>query len=159
MGQQSSPEAHRIARLFEQAFEGQPYYGPAIFAVLDRVTAPTGSLRTRGSHSIWELVAHITAEINYASAVLDGHVAPWVEGVTTWPRITDVTDAAWHHATDDLRAAYRKLVDRVGALDDATLSQRELMPVERSIYEMLHGTLQHTIYHAGQIVLLVKSAQ
>jgi uncharacterized damage-inducible protein DinB len=150
-------EASRIAGLFRAALNGDPYYGPSLLTVLARVTSDVAAQRQSRAHSIWELVMHMTAEMNYTRDVLDGHVRPWVEGETTWPRITDTSETAWQRSINDLQIAYRELVSRIERLDDGTLQQRRAMPAERSIYEILHGTLQHNIYHTGQISLLLKA--
>jgi hypothetical protein len=83
-------ETTRIAGLFEAAFAGQPYYGPSPLSVLEHVTVHLAAKPQTPAHSIWELVAHITAEMDYASAAMEGTAGAWVEGQTTWPKITHV---------------------------------------------------------------------
>jgi hypothetical protein len=68
-------EATRIAGLFRAAFNGDDY-GRSLLTVLERVTSDVAADRPSFAHSIWELVVHITAEMNYARDVLDGHVRP-----------------------------------------------------------------------------------
>jgi hypothetical protein len=58
-------EIARIAGLLEQTFEGQPYYGPSVLGALENVTAEVAARKPRWSaHSIWELVLHLTAELD-----------------------------------------------------------------------------------------------
>jgi hypothetical protein len=125
--------------------------------VLERVTSEVAAQRQSSAHSIWELVTHMTAEMNYARDVLDGHIGEWVEGETTWPLITDTSEVTWQRSIHDIQLGYRELVSRIERLDDGVLEQRKRMPVERSIYEVLHGTLQQNVYHTGQIALLLKT--
>jgi hypothetical protein len=147
-------EVPRIARLLEQTFEGKPYYGPSVLGALENVTADVAARRPRWSaHSIWDLVAHLTAELDYARAIVEGTAGPWVEGETTWPDITDTSEAAWKEAIKDLVNANRELVCAVKQLDDNILDKKPIH-VRGPFYLMLHGTLQHNIYHAGQISLL-----
>lgn len=147
-------EITRIARLLKQTFEGHPYYGPSVLGTLKGVTAEVAIQRPRWSaHSIWDLVAHLTGELRHARAVIDGTAGPWVEGQTTWTTITDTSDAAWQQAIADLKQANRALVRAVQRLDDAILDQKPIR-VRGPYYVMLHGTLQHSIFHAGQISLL-----
>ena len=147
-------EIARIERLLEQTFEGKPYYGPSVLGTLENVTAHMAVQKPRRStHSIWELVTHLTAELDYARAVLEGTAGPWVEGETTWPTITETSDAAWQKAIQDLKKANRALVRAVKQLDDAVLDKNPIR-VRGPFYLMLHGTMQHNIYHAGQISLL-----
>ena len=147
-------EIARIARLLEQTFEGKPYYGPSVLGALENVTADVAAQRPRWSaHSIWDLVVHLTAELDYARAVIEGTAGPWVEGETTWPTITDTSEAAWTEAIKDLVRANRGLVCAVKQLDDNILEKKPIR-VRGPFYLMLHGTMQHNIYHAGQISLL-----
>ena len=147
-------EIARIARMLEQTFEGHPYYGPSVFGALAGVTAEVAARKPPWSaHRIWDIVVHLTAELVYARAVIDGTAGPWIEGETTWATITYTSDAAWQHAIKDLKKANRALVRAVKQLDDAVLDQKPVR-VRGPFYLMLHGTMQHNIYHAGQISLL-----
>lgn len=98
-------------------------------------------------------MAHLTAELHYAHALLDGTAGPWVEGQTTWPAITNTSEAAWQQAVKELKKANRALARAVKRLDDALLDQNPIR-VRGPYYVMLHGTIQHNVYHAGQISLL-----
>ncbi len=147
-------EIERIAGLMTETIEGGPYYGPSILSMLENVTANVAARKPRWSaHTIWDLVAHLTAELDYAREVLDGTAGPWVEGVTTWPAVTDLSENAWEEAVRDLGRANRALVRAVKQLDDAVLDRKPIR-VRGPFYVMLHGTLQHNVFHAGQISLL-----
>ena len=148
-------EIARIAQLLEETFEGTPYYGRSVLGTLEPVTADIAIRKpTWSAHSIWELVTHLTAELNYARTVIEGKdPGPWIEGQTTWPPITDTAEGAWRQAIQDLTHANRELVRIVRQLDDAILDKNAIR-VQSSFYVMLHGTLQHNVYHAGQISLL-----
>ena len=147
-------EIERIAGLLTEAFEGQPYYGPSILSILESVTAGIAGQRPAWSaHSIWDLVTHLTAELEYAREVLEGHAGPWIEGVTTWPAVTDLSETAWHRTVRDLGEANRAFVQAVQQLDDTVLDGKPIR-VRGPFYVMLHGTLLHNVFHAGQISLL-----
>ena len=147
-------EIGRIADLLEETFEGTPYYGPSVLGTLEKVNAEVAARRPRWSaHSIWDLVAHLTAELDYARAVVQGTAGPWVEGETTWPPISDTSEAAWQGAMEGLKRANRALVRAVRQLDESVLDQQPTR-VRGPYYLMLHGTMQHSIFHSGQISLL-----
>ena len=147
-------EPERIARLLEQTFEGRPYYGPSVIDSLKEVTAKIAVRKPRKStHSIWNLVAHLTAELHYARALLEDTAGLWIEGETTWPAIPNKSEVAWQQAVEELKKANRALVRVVKQLDEAVLDQN-LTGVQRPYYIVLHGTIQHNVYHAGQISLL-----
>lgn len=147
-------EIERIVLLLEQSFEGTAYYGPSLLEALEGVTEGIALLKPPWSaHSIWELVRHVTAELNYAGDVIAGTAGPWVEGKTTWPAVTLTTDAAWQETIRDLKQANRALIRTVRELDDDILEENPIR-VKGPFYLMLHGTIQHNVFHAGQISLL-----
>jgi uncharacterized damage-inducible protein DinB len=148
-------EIARIADLLEQTFEGTPYYGPSVLGAFENVTGEVAAQRPCWSaHSIWDLVAHLTGELDYAHAVIQGTAGPWVEGETTWPRIGDTSEAAWQEAIERLKKANRALVRAVRQLEESILD-KEPIRVRGPYYLMLHGTMQHSIFHSGQISLLI----
>jgi uncharacterized damage-inducible protein DinB len=149
-------EAERIASLLELNFDGEPYYGPSVRGVLKDVDAVTAARRPEGGvHSIWELVGHLTAELRYARALLQGKAESWVAGRTTWPAPPAPSPIAWAEALRELEDANRAFVDAVNRLDDAVLDQ-DLGQLPRTHYVMLHGMVQHSAYHAGQIVVIAR---
>lgn len=96
-----------------------------VLGALKPVTADLAILKPhRNEHSIWEIVAHLTAELNYARAVVEGTAGPWIEGQMTWPTITDTSEVAWREALVDLRQANRGLVSVVKQLQEV---QREVL--------------------------------
>lgn len=144
---------------WKKTFEGQPYYGPSVLRALKGVTANVAARKPRWSaHSIWSLVAHLTAELHYARALIDGTAGLWIEGQTTWPAIPNTSEAAWQQAIKELKKANRALVRAVKPLDEALLEQSPIR-VRGPYYVMLHGSIQHNVYHAGQISLLAGRAR
>ena len=147
-------ETGRIARLLEQTFEGPAYYGPSVLGALAGVDAATAARKpASGGHSIWEIVVHLTAELDYARTVIEGSPSTWTEGETTWPAVADTSPSAWRAALDELKRANRALARRIEQLDDDVLA-RQPPVVSGPFYVTLHGHIQHGIYHAGQISLL-----
>ena len=72
-----------------------------------------------------------------------------------WPRIKDKSPAAWKRAQAGLREAHDALNRDVAVLPDERLEER-IPGSETTLYGLLHGVVQHGLYHAGQIVILKK---
>jgi len=74
-----------------------------------------------------------------------------------WPGVPpDPGEAAWQFALGNLEGAYEQLRGMILALDPERLEDR--VPGKHyTVYFMLHGVIQHNLYHAGQIALLKKS--
>jgi uncharacterized damage-inducible protein DinB len=114
------------------------------------------------AHSIWELVLHMTGWKNETARRLAGAVACMpVEG--DWPDIGEPTEARWKEALARLEAAHQALIAAVKALPEAKLyeptNDTRSGPLGTGVpyYVLLHGIVQHDVYHAGQISLLKKA--
>jgi hypothetical protein len=85
--------------------------------MLEGVTAEIALTKPWWSaHTIWQLVAHLAAELKYAADLIAGTAGPWVEGLATWPAIAETTGLAWQEAVQDLRETNRELSVRCGGL-------------------------------------------
>ena len=73
-----------------------------------------------------------------------------------WRLPEDETEEAWGEAREGLRRSQDELLAALDGLDDGRLE--EIVPGrDYSVYVLLHGVVQHDVYHAGQIALLRKS--
>jgi uncharacterized damage-inducible protein DinB len=148
-------EIHRIVRLWEETLEGAPYHGPSVLEILENVDAEMASQKASSHHSIWELVLHMAAELEYARTLIDGTAVPWVEDETTWEFPSSVSEAEWIESVERLKTAHRALILAVQKLDEKVLEANPA-PVSGTFYRMLHGVMHHNIYHSGQIALMVR---
>ena len=150
-------ELHRIADLLDRAGGGDAWHGPSVAAVFSTLTAAQASARpVSGAHTIWELALHI--------AVWDRVVARRLAGETVeptpaedWPRAGEATDDdGWERTLRDLREARETLRAAILAFDVRRLE--DIVPGrDHSFYVMIHGVIQHDLYHAGQVALLRKA--
>jgi uncharacterized damage-inducible protein DinB len=82
-----------------------------------------------------------------------------------WPDVPAPTAEAWQAARERLNDAHRALVEAVEQLPEAKLFAATNDPRDRetgsgvSHYVLLHGIVQHDVYHAGQIALVRKGAE
>jgi uncharacterized damage-inducible protein DinB len=151
-------EAARIADQLRRAFDGEAWHGDSLFEILERVTAERAAARpVANAHSIWELVLHIAAWDDVALRRMGG-AAVELSDAENFPPVTNASDAAWRAALAAVRQGHERLVAAVAALPDSRLL--EMVPGKEgahyTFYYMLHGVVQHELYHAGQIALLKK---
>ena len=151
-------EAARIADQLRLAFDGHAWHGDSLFQILKGVTAAQAAARPiKSGHTIWELVLHIAA---WDGAVMRrlGGVAVRLSAAQNFPPVKDTSEAAWRKALAEVRSVHEELVAAVAAFPDSRLD--EAVPGKRAahhtFYYMLHGVVQHELYHAGQIALLKK---
>jgi uncharacterized damage-inducible protein DinB len=150
-----TPEIDRIRDQFRRSLEGNAWHGPALNDLLSGVTAAMASAKpVADAHSIREIVLHIAAWQRAAVRMLRGESVDLNEQ-EDWPAPFGSDNESWRHAVDQLRATHSELDSAIAALDDARLSD-PIAARDYNVYFLLHGIIQHGLYHGGQIALLKK---
>jgi uncharacterized damage-inducible protein DinB len=151
-------EIERIADQLRRAHEGEAWHGPALNEILKGVTAEAAARRPIASaHSIWEIVLHVAVWESIVRRRLSGEVIGDLPPEQDWPAVGEESEAAWKQALADLTRAHAELQKALTRLTDRQLAQAVPGP-GYSVYYMIHGAVQHALYHAGQIALLKKAA-
>jgi len=151
-------ESARIADQLRRAFDGEAWHGDSVLEILKNVTPEQAARHSlKGAHSIWELLLHIAAWDGAAMRRMSG-VAVALSDAENFPPVSDRNQAAWDTAVAELRRVHEELVAAVAAFPDSQLYA--LVPGKEgahyTFYYMLHGVVQHELYHAGQIAILKK---
>lgn len=154
-------ESTRIADQLRRAFDGAAWHGDSLFEILKDVTAAQAAAHpAANAHSIWELLLHIAAWDGAVRRRMTG-VAVKVSAAKNFPPVTDTSEAAWAKTLEHVRQVHRELVDAVEKFPEKSLSKQ--VPGKKgahhNFYYMLHGVVQHELYHAGQIALLKKMVE
>ena len=157
-------EVARIVDQLEREHAGDPWHGSPLRQILDGIDHQRASRRPLAAgHTIWELVLHMTAWKNEVRRRIGGAPAAVpLEG--DWPAPGPATAAAWREAVGALETAHRELVEAVSGMAEGTLFTPTNDPRDPESgagvdhYVLLHGIVQHDVYHAGQIALLKKDA-
>jgi len=148
-------EAERIADQLHRAFQGPAWHGDSIFKILQGVTArQAGARPIPGAHTIWEIVLHMMAWGRVVADRIEGKPEELPEE-GDWPPITDFSDEAWQKTQEKLHSMCRAMRHFILDLDDMRLLDFAA-GCDYDIYVMLHGLIQHCIYHGGQMALLKK---
>jgi uncharacterized damage-inducible protein DinB len=131
------------------------WHGPSMQEALAGITpADAAAHPIAGAHSIWTLVLHIGAWATISEARLGG--TPWTdpsdtENFPSLPSRRGVRE--WYAAQQRTVAAYESLAAAVKGLAPETLRET-VVAQEYTKATMLHGVVEHGVYHVGQIVLL-----
>jgi uncharacterized damage-inducible protein DinB len=156
-------EIDRIVDELQREFSGDPWHGSPLLQILDGISAAQAAAHpVAGGHSIWELVLHITAWKGEVRRRLSGAPASEPEE-GDWPAVGDSQAERWWRALEGLRAAHDRLIAAIQELPDEKLFDATNDPRNRplgtgvSYYVLLHGIVQHDVYHSGQIALLKKT--
>jgi len=150
-------EIARIVDQMDRAFSGDAWHGPNVMSLLEGVSAADAQKHAvRGAHSIWELVNHIAAWNGIMRRELEGESFE-VTAEMDWPPVRETSEAAWKQSLDNLRESRAKIRMAVERLSDDRLDGIPVPRTQNTRYVMLHGLVQHDLYHAGQIAILKKA--
>lgn len=150
-------EIERISDQLRRAFEGEAWHGPSVRQLL--ATTTCGQVAKRpitGAHTIWEIVVHMSVWEAVVRRRLLGEIIIDLAPEEDWPAVTNVTEPAWRKTLEQLEKSHMQTKQAIAQLTDERLA--ETVPGKGyTVYVMLHGVIQHDLYHAGQIALLRKA--
>jgi hypothetical protein len=114
---------------------------------------------TPGVHSIWKLLFSVESRLKMTLSAVDGvPIPPWpgMPIEMDWPAVTDTSAAAWKLSVVSFFFYHLRLVEKIDGFTDERL--RVAVPGRTyDFYRLFEGTIQHTVYHAGQISVLKKA--
>lgn len=158
-------EIDRIVDQLQREHDGDPWHGSPLRQLLRSMTAEVAAARPiRHVHSVWEIVLHMTAWKHEVRRRLSGAPAREPEE-GDWPGVPSPTAEAWQAAVDRLQQAHDSLVAAVRQIPESKLFEPTNDPRNPetgagvSYYVLLHGIVQHDVYHSGQIALVRKGAE
>jgi uncharacterized damage-inducible protein DinB len=138
-------ENYRIADQLRRAVYGEAWHGDAVFELLAGISPEQAAARPpHAAHSIAELTLHIAIWLEAATRRLQSDPALLLNDAD-WPE-----PGSWEETRQRLGDATETLLT---AIERADL--HAAVPGQAyDVYFLLHGVIQHTLYHAGQIALL-----
>lgn len=144
-------EAKRIADQLRRAVRGPAWHGDSLAEILEGVTAEQASkVAIEGANTIHAIVLHQAAWAEIALERVNAGQTRAISPDENFPAPGDwAADLARLFASSDRLAAH------IDGMSDTEL-EFILEPNTQSVYHLLHGIVQHHLYHAGQIVLLKK---
>ena len=143
-------EIQRITNTLKHTFEKNAWHGPAVLEVLEGVDEPTAHKKIGSSHSILQLVAHMTGWRNYVTEKLRGNAAFELSDEQNFPEVK-----SWSTALVRLKESQASLLEALANTPEEKLNEK-VPGREFKFYVMLHGIIHHDIYHIGQIQLIKK---
>ena len=108
-----------------------------------------------GAHTIWELVLHIGAWEGVALRRLRGDFEPLPDD-QNFPPVPQANATTWKNLLTQFEDRHGLLCRAISEFDDGRLDEA-VNDTPTSYYMLLHGVIQHDLYHGGQIALLRKA--
>ena len=155
-------EGRRMAALYRDVYEGdakgEAWHGPALKPLLKDVTVEMASRAPSvGTHSILQLVLHIAYWEDVVLRRFNGEIvdAP-LNSPDDWPSNRKLTDSEWKAVLARLEKSHHAMGKALETCSDQKLSEK-VPKRDHDFYILLHGIIDHCVYHAGQIALVKKA--
>lgn len=139
------------------AFNGDPWYGKSLTALIAEVDEAFAFQKPAGQHSILELLWHIITWKEFTVSRLqngnsgDAHKFEELD----WRPLDHADPGLWPLGLQRLTEVHNTLADVLEQQTDDLLARQ----VKDRAYDfrcLLSGIIQHDIYHAGQIAYILK---
>lgn len=150
-------EVKYISKQLEIIYSGQPWFGRPVKEVLSEIDSTMASKKPNGQHSILELLYHM---INWREFAIS-RLQPGNDKTSTyfeehdWIQLDHSDKTLFEKGLQLLENSQQLLVRLLGTIDDEVLGT-QVSDTEYNYRFMLHGILQHDIYHLGQIAYIKK---
>ena len=155
-------EARRMAAIYRDVYEGdangEAWHGPALKPLLKDVTAEMASRAPNvGTHSILQLALHIAYWEEVVLRRFSGEIvdAP-LNSPNDWPSNRKLTDSDWKAVLGRLDKSHHAMRKAIETCPDEKLSQK-VPKRDHDFHTLLHGIIDHCVYHSGQIALVKKA--
>ena len=150
-------EIQSIIRRIENVNSGEPWFGRAVYAILDEVDPTKVNIKPNNSeHSLTELLYHM---ITWADFTLKRIEKDKINDLAAaeeldWRKINSKLHS-WEKGMAEFKAIHKKIIAQLKKKDDAFLN--EVVDYRKYNFRFLiNGIIEHNIYHLGQIAYLKK---
>lgn len=152
-------EIKRIAKILKHVYAAEAWHGPSVKEVLADVTPELAVKRLSPRlHNIAELVIHLTNWRTFTLEKLTGSLTYDIilNSEADWSVVNELTNEHWQEMLDNLEDTQTELLEIVEKFSPQKIN--DIVPGRRySFYILLHGIIQHDIYHSGQMAQIKKA--
>jgi uncharacterized damage-inducible protein DinB len=144
-------ETQRIADSYRAATVKGAWYGPSLAELLAQISPELATMRpVAGSHSISELLQHLFLWNERIRNTSDSNLLPRWQPEKEWAE----PPIAWNELVSRWSQSRELLEEKIRNFPIEDLAKQ--VPGRTYPYEiMFHGIVEHTIYHSGQIAMVL----
>jgi len=150
-------EIQYIISTLQNTLEGDPWYGRSLYAILEEVEPACVFINPdEKGHALIELLYHTIDWAQFVQNRLEENPdkkAAYFDEMD-WREI-DPTVHTWKNGLKEFKSAHQRIIELLQTKEDSFLAS----PVKERTYNMrfmLHGLIQHNIYHLGQMAYVKK---
>jgi uncharacterized damage-inducible protein DinB len=155
--------SEELQQNLETVLSGDAWYGSPIYTIIEQVSFEAAYEKPPGSiHSIAEIILHM---ISWTEEVIDrmNGLYSKVPSSGDWPDPGKPDEQKWQNYVNDLKLVNVNLLGIIQNFpeenwNDKINDTRGGEPVT-TYKELIIGFIQHQVYHAGQISLLIRIIQ
>ncbi len=150
-------EIQSIIRNIQNTLSGEPWFGRAIYPIMEEVDNSKAQIRPNGTgHSLIELLYHMITWAKFCLEQLNNASPEEIKMIENldWREI-DPSVHTWPAGMAELKSIHDRIIAILETKDDNFLSG--IVAGRKFNYRfMLNGLIQHNIYHLGQIAYIKK---
>ena len=150
-------EVQYIIKQLKIAYDGQPWFGRSIKQQLSEVDAAKSLQKPEGQHSMLELLYHMITWREFTISRLqpgnDKSISYFEQH--DWRQLDHSDASLWEKGLQLLENSQQLLTTLLTNVNDDVLG-KQVADREYNYRFLLHGVLQHDIYHLGQIAYVKK---
>ena len=152
-------EIQTIIRNLREVLQGEPWHGKSVMELLSEVDPAMAYIRPEETqHSLIDLLYHMITWSEFTANRMEKDPPPAEETEALDWREIDPVQHTWQGGVEQLKAANEKIIAMLQQKDDSLLSQK-VADRNYNFGQLLHGQVQHLIYHSGQIAYVRKLLQ
>ena len=137
-----------MAKQLDRVFNGPAWHGPSIVETLEKITQENAQNHFKNSHTIIQLIGHMTTWRKFVTEKLKGN-----DSYDVIDEMNFHVPGSLEETIQQLLSSHQELMAAIKEFPEEKLKDK--VPTrEYSFQTMLHGILHHDLYHLGQIALL-----
>jgi uncharacterized damage-inducible protein DinB len=152
--------AQKLQQELEKVLTGRPWYGSSIYAILAQVTFEIAYEKPGGgAHNIAEIILHM---LSWTEEVMDrmNEKPAGLPLSGDWPETGVPDEEKWKLWINDLKLVNVNLIKTIQDFpeeqwNEPIIDERGDRPIV-TYKELIYGFIQHQVYHAGQIAILIR---
>ena len=139
--------------MLSNTYGGSSWHGASMMEILHNIDSAQAFHSSSHIHKICQLVQHITTWRIFAIKKLEGDRNFEVSQEENWKEPTIQNESSWKEILSELDDSQKKLIEKLNAFTDQNLDE-DVPGKAYTFYTLIHGVIQHDLYHLGEIALL-----
>ncbi len=150
-------EIQNVIDACKETYAGDPWFGRSAKKILSEITAEESLQKPNGQHSILELLYHMINWREFTISRLQPEKGKNSDyfGKNDWVDLDHNDKTLWKSGLKHLEKTQKELLKLIELLEEEKLTK--IVPERKYDFSyLLHGVVQHDIYHIGQIAYAKK---